>query len=92
MDAVRGVEDPLPPGDQLRSYSTEQDYTTEWVNRVRLSERAHSTCPITVTGPGTRRTQQGISRSAPALSIRSGANVRAAGTRRHGSRFKIESR
>ncbi len=58
MDVVRGVGDPLPPEEQSRYHSTEQvrssghlpqqrqehlDYTAEWVNRVELPERAHST-------------------------------------------------
>ena len=91
MDVVRGTRGPPLPEEQSGYYSTERvrssgyllqqrqehlDYTAEWVNRVELPERAHSTCPVKITEPIVGETRQRVTRSAPALSIKSGVSNR----------------
>ena len=88
MDVVRGTRGPPLPkevsstervrssGYLLQQRQEHLDYIAEWVNRVEFPERAHSTCPVKTTEPIVGENRQRVTRSAPALSIRSGVSNR----------------
>ena len=51
MDAVRGIHrsgstTSLRQEDLSRNRVDSLDYTAEWINRVELPRKAHSTCPV----------------------------------------------
>ena len=103
-NVVWGTRGPPLPEEQSGYYSTKRvrssgyllqqsqehlDYNAEWVNRVELPERAHSTPPVKITEPIVGENRQRVTRSAPALSIRSGVSNRSTIVR---TKLELETR